>query len=308
MLTAELVRDELSLMEKIAELKEKGLGYRSIGKLLNLHYKKVERLYKKYLKLQQVTQDPKTPVTSLSIYFSLKTRRHVELPEDDTPDNILYNMLFSSNIQVLYKKLRLGRTQRLILSIMLEEPGMYWTPSMIKRKLGILKYTYTRRAIHAALRRLFKRGIVEYVKAYVLVEGEVLKGAYRLRTISTPKRILVHNLRTRRFQVVSDKPMDLMLALLKAKLIYGETFPVVQAEIHYDIPVSKELLEYLHDLGWRMTVISPKPKERRIRFEHRLWKTKLTTDPESYSSWIKLYQILTEHIYQIVLHEMLRLS
>jgi len=302
-----LARDDLLLAREIVKLKEGcGLGYRSIGKILGLHYKRVERLYKKYkhafshVTLPDVTLNPKTPVTSQDNLWSHETRRQPRELEDNTP------ILYRYTVQGV-EKVRLGRTQKLILTIMLEDPDLFWTPSMIKRKLKLIGYMLTRRAIHSALRRLHVRGIVEYYGKVLLAEGEIIRGCYRVKTIPSGAKILVHNLRVDGVQIVSKEPMSVTAALFKSSIVYGKTFPVDQAEIHNDIPVDPEFIDKLRELGWRMTVIYPKGDK--IRFEHRLWKPKgLTANLGSLKAWKERYKILTLTVYEIALHEMLRIN
>jgi len=302
-----LLRDDLLLAREIVKLKEeRGLGYRSIGKILGLHYKRVERLYKKYkhafshVTLPDVTLNPKTPVSSQDNLWSHETRRQLGRPEDNTL--VLYRYAVQG-----VEGVRLGKTQKLILSVMLEEPDLFWTPSMIKRRLKLIGYMLTRRAIHSALRRLHARGIVEYYDRVLLAEGEIVKGCYRVKTIPLGVKMLVHNLRVDGVQVVSKEPINITAALFKSSVVYGKTFPVDQAEIHNDIPVDSEFIDRLKELGWRMTVIYPKGDK--IRFEHRLWKPKgLTANLDSLKAWKERYKILTLTAYEITLHEILRIN
>ncbi len=300
------VRGDLELAREIHRLRERGLGYRRIGKALGMHYKRVERLYKKYL----------------SLLTHVKVTRSVD-GSDGSDGSDGGSRLVGRNVtpkpvdsvtQPLTNSIgRLGRTQRLILDVMSEQPGSWWTISAIRNKLRLLRYLYTRQALFEALKRLRRRGLIEYMPSTLLVSGEKVLGLYRLRFyVSLDSReVLVHNMRVSGMQIVSKErdgePKLLSEALFRAHLL-GKTWPVDQVELHNDYHVDTGVTQRLRGLGWRMTVVySPRPGV--IRFEHRLWRPEgLIASPDQKPEWLSRYESFTSMVSEIAYRELSRLN
>jgi len=304
----------LDLLRKIAELRERGLGYRAIVKELGLgvSYKTVERWLKKYGRFingVKVTRKAKTDCHVVSSFVSLE-------PEDKgngSVDDIPVGRGEHGNGGFSHDFFRgLGRTERLVLEVMFRDPYAYWSPSLIRRSLGLLGFKLSRNAIWAALRRLVRRGLVVYSPMVTLFCGAVFRGAYRLQDPGSlfgfADRLYVHNVRVPGdYVVVDDRAQPLTLAFFRGVIRFGEV-PVTQIEVNYDYPMPREVLEHLKGLGWSESRIYPKPELGVIRFEHRLFPKDLALSLDAVKEVELRYRLLTKIVYDIALTELTRLG
>ncbi len=304
----------LSLLRRIKELRDKGLGYRAIVKQLGLSvsYRTVARWLKKYerfLNGVKVTRKAKTGCHVVSSFVSLEPEDRTKHSVDDIPvgGGGRGNGGFSRDF---FRGL--GRTERLILEVMFRDPYGYWSPSLIKRSLGLLGFKLSRNAVWAALRRLVRRGLVVYAPMVTLFCGAVFRGAYRLRDPGSlfgfSDELYVHNVRVPGgFVVVDDRAQPLTLAFFRGMIRFGEA-PVTQVEVNYDYPMPREVLEYLRGLGWSESRIYPKPELGVIRFEHRLFPKDLVLSLNSVREVELRHHLLTKIVYDIALTELTRLG
>jgi hypothetical protein len=269
------------------------LGWRAIVRELGLavSYRTVARWYEKYshfINGVKVTHNPSTAVTSDSNLLSLEPVNRWDL-------------------DVIKKQWgRLGRTQRAVLSVILTDPSIVWTAAAVHRRLRLLKYVVSRQAVYMAMRRLVKRGLLHHFRQYLLVEGEVIKGGFKLVAFG-PSSFAVHNLRIPRLQVISnDAGVNLSSALFTGSITFGEV-PITQMELNSDIPLPKEILNYLRNLGWGFSIIYPKPKLGVLRVEHRLWPKDLTLSLKSKEEIERRGKLITSILYDILSYEVSRL-
>ena len=289
----------LELLRRIKALRDRGLGWRRIVKELNLgvSYRTIARWLKKYegfLNGVKVTQNPKTAVTSDHYFMS---REPEDRPVDFVEDPSVWR--------------RLGRTEKLILSVMATDPYAYWTSTLILKGAGLMRYKLSRNAVWAALKRLQKRGLINYSPMVTLFAGAVFRGAYSLRPVFNDS-VAVHNLKVPgplkdQCVVCDDSSVPLSAALFRGNILYGDV-PITQAEMNSDYPMSDGVLNYLKSLGWGMTVIYPKPELGVIRFEHRLNPKDLLLNLRSKDELEFRYKVLTKIAYDIVTTETVRMN
>ena len=282
----------LELLRRIKELRDRGLGYRAIVRELNLgvSYKTVERWLKKYerfLNGVKVTGKPSSTVTCHS-FVSLE------------PVN-------NEDLDVIKKQWgRLGRTQRAVLEVILSDPSAVWTAAQVWRRLRLLKFLVSRHAVYQAMRRLCRRGILHHLREYRLLEGEVVRGGFRLIAFE-PSSFEVHNVRIPGRQVTADDvSVSLSSALFVGNILYGEA-PLTQFELNSDIHLPKEVLQYLRSLGWGFSVIYPKPDRGVLRVEHRMWPKDLTLSLASKDEIERRGRLITAILYDILTYEVSRL-
>lgn len=301
----------LHTLKRVLELREKGLGYRSIAKAIcrELHvcvsYRTIARWIKKYshfilnggvsvnkVSLQQVTRD------------NLSSREPVNNPDLD----------------VIKKQWgKLGRTERTVLQVILSDPSIVWTAAMVWRELKLLKYSVSRQAVYQAMRRLAKRGILTRIPRYVrvgtktkefkyeLFKGEVIRGGFKLVALE-PSSFSIHNVRVPGIQVIADdSSVNLSVGLFVGEVLVGEA-PLTQFELNSDIPISKEVLDYLRNrVGWGFTVIYPKPRQGVLRIEHRFWPKDLTLSLTSKDEIEARGRLITKIVYEVITYEVMRL-
>ena len=283
----------LELLRRIKELRERGLGYRAIVKQLNLSvsYRTVARWlvrYERFLNGVKVTRKASSPVTSTNNLLSLEP-------------------VIREDLDAIKKRWgRLGRTQRAVLEVILTDPSVVWTAAQVWRRLKLLKYVVSRQAVYQAMRRLARRGILHYFREYVLVEGEVIKGGFKLIALE-PSSFAVHNLRVPGAQVIADDvSVSLSFALFAGNVMYGDA-PITQFELNSDIPLPQEILNYLRYLGWGFTVIYPKPRLGVLRVEHRMWPKDLTLSLASKDEIERRGKLITAILHDILTYEVSRL-
>ncbi len=283
----------LELLRRIKELRERGLGYRAIVKRLNLSvsYRTVARWlnrYERFLNGVKVTRKASSPVTSTDNLLSLEP-------------------VIREDLGVIKKRWgRLGRTQREVLKVVLTDPSVVWTAAQVWRRLRLLRFIVSRQAVYKAMRRLDLRGILKWYREYRLLEGEVIKGGFRLIAFE-PSSFAVHNLRVPGKQVIADDvSVNLASAIFTGSILVGEA-PITQLELNSDIPLPREVLKYLRDLGWGFSVIYPKPDLGVLRVEHRMWPKDLTLSLASKDEIERRGRLITSILYDVLTYEVSRL-
>ena len=263
----------LHVLKRVIELRNKGLGYRSISKAVCeelrvcVSYRTIARWIKKY---SHFILNGGVFVDKVSL---------AEVTHDDLSSREPVN---NPDLDVIKKQWgRLGRTERTVLRVILSEPGIVWTAAMVWRELKLLKYSVSRQAVYQAMKRLAKRGILTRVPRYVrvgtkikefryeLFKGEVIRGGFKLIALE-PSSFSIHNVRIPGIQVIAnDSSVNLSVGLFIGEVLAGEA-PLTQFELNSDIPIPKKVLDYLRNrVGWGFTVIYPKPRQGVLRIEHR---------------------------------------
>ncbi len=276
----ELLRRIKALRDRIVEELNLGVSYRTVARWL--------RKYEGFLNGVKVTHKPSSAVTSGS-FLSLEP-------------------VIKPDLDVISKQWgRLGRTQRAVLEVILSDPSVLWTAAQVWRGLKLLKFLVSRQAVYKAMRRLVERGILHHIREYRLVEGEVIKGGFRLIAFE-PSSFAVHNVRAAGHQVIkSDVSVNLSSALFTGSILYGEA-PLTQFELNSDIPLPTEILQYLRNLGWGFTLIYPKPKLGVLRIEHRMWPKDLTLSLKSKDEIERRGKLITSILNDIIPYEVSRLN
>ena len=101
--------------------------------------------------------------------------------------------------------------------------------------------------------------------------------------------------------------MNLSVGLFVSEVLVGEV-PLTQFEPNSDIPIPKEVLDYLRKrLGWGFTVIYPKPKQGVLRIEHRFWPKDLILSLSSKNEIEARGRLITKIVYEIMTYEVMRL-
>ena len=282
------------------ELRSRGLGYRRLAAIICeefrvcVSYRTIERWLRKY---SHFVSSDGVPVNRVSLQ---QVTGHNELSLE--PVNSL-------DLDVIKKQYgRLGRTERAVLQVILSDPSLVWTAAMVHRRLRLLKYVVSRQAVYQAMRRLARRGVLARVPEFKLVEGEVVRGGFRLVALE-PSSFGVHNLRVPGLQVIADDvSVNLSSGLFVGEVMVGEA-PITQLELNSDIPIPKEILDYLRNrIGWGFTVIYPKPKLGVLRIEHRLWPKDLTLSLSSKDEIEARGKLITNILSNIITYEVTRLK
>ena len=301
----------LHVLKRVIELRNKGLGYRSIAKVICeelracVSYRTIARWIKKYSWILERDEHPKTGCHFSDCGDNTLLSRE---PEDRRSEPV-------EDPPILLRLNRLGPTERLVLRVMLLDPHTYWTPTTILHYarifLGLKAYSMrlTRRAVWAALKRLQHRGLVTYVPMVTLLAKVTMRGCYRLNPkLFRGDSLRVHNLRVPGHQVVNeDRSVPLLWALFEGSARFGEV-PITQIEVNADYSLSTEVISYLKSLGWSQTVIYLKPELGILRFEHRLHPKDLTLSVNSYREVISRYLLLTKIVRDIAETEIERLT
>ena len=280
----------LSLLRRIKELRDRGYGWKRIVKELGLgvSYRTVARWYSRYSRVLEarLTEAANTGHNVLSTVPANKS--------DEPEDDLLWGEWG-----------RLGRTQKLVLQVILSCPEVVWTAAMVWRKLGLMRYSLSYRAVYAAMLRLAKRGILVRVRDLRLVEGEVIRGGFRL--VKFPLNYFdVHNFRVGgRYVVPKGSTAPLGVALVFSYFRYGEE-PITGGHINNDIPFPPEVIEYLRGLGWRGTLIYP--KERVVRVEHHFYPNDLTNSLNAAEEIERRMRLFTSIVAEIISYEVQRLG
>ena len=306
---------DLTLLKRIKELRDRGLGYRAIVKELKLgvSYRTVARWLKKYghfLNGVKVTGN-----------LTADHGKSLNLSDVEPVNTVRVGVNKKHGVTAEPNFSRLGKTERMVLKVILANPGFVWSANMVWSKLGLMRYRVSRRAVWMAMERLKNRGILYKYPKYVkdlrdgrvkefrlkIFEGEVIKGAYRLVAYE-PSSFAVHNLRIPNHQVIADDvSVNLTQALFVGSVTYGEA-PITQMELNSDIPIPQNILGYLRNIGWGFTVIYPKPKLGVLRIEHRIWPNDLLLTLKHKDEIERRGKLITEIVNSISNYEVSRLS
>ena len=301
----------LHTLKRVLELREKGLGYRSIAKAICrelrvcVSYRTIARWIKKY---SHFILNGSVPVNKVSLQQVTRSNLSSREPVNN-PDLDIIKKQWS----------KLGRTERAVLRVILSEPGIVWTAAMVHKELKLLKYSVSRQAVYQAMRRLARRGILTRIPRYVrvgskikkfkyeVVKGEVIRGGFKLIALE-PSSFSIHNVRVPGIQVIAnDSSVNLSVGLFVGEVLVGEA-PLTQFELNSDIPIPKDLLKYLREhLGWRFSVIYPKVEEGVLRVEHRFWPKDLTLSLTSKSEIEARGRLITKILHEILTYEVVRL-
>ena len=285
-----MVRLSDTIVKRILELREKGLGYRRIASSIfrefgvRVSYKTVERVLR-YFSGVKVTSDSED-----TCHF----RTHIissDKPEDGLGEDV---------DGARYR--RLGPTQKLVLAVMSRSPDVPLAPAHIRYEIfRLYRKKVSRRAVWAALKRLEKRGLVFRVPDYYLVSGERITGAYRLRIPRSDGGVSVHNMRVFNVTVVREFDgfgVPLSYALFEASRL-GLTYPVSEVELGYDL-FDPYLYKNLKEKGVSLFKIYLKPRPGHIRIEALLSKPNLRAEVRFLDAWVGLYKSIIGDIKTIV--------
>ena len=290
-----------TIIKKILELRARGLGYKRIASSLCreasvcISYKTVERVLR-YFSGVKVTSDSED-----TCHF----RAHI-ISSDNSEDG-----LGVSDDGVL---VRLGKTQKLVLSVMSREPFRAWSPSVIVFEIyRLYRRRVSRKAVWSSLRRLEKRGLVFRVRGrnYIL-PGEYMDSAWYLNTrvFGLGPDISVHNLRVFNVTVVREVNglgVGLVNALFEASRM-GLTYPVSEVELGYDY-YDPRLYDELREKGFTLfKVYLKKNRPGWIRIEALLSKPDLVAEVRFIDEWRNVYQQIISGMYYIVGYEASRIG
>ncbi|MEZ0346249.1 MAG: hypothetical protein ABWK01_06845 [Infirmifilum sp.] len=278
------------LLRKACELRLRGYGYRKIAEeLRNLdafggasrsaRAKRIERLLKTWASRLGRDNDVDSFCSDLS-------SGRVALPEETAPQP----EETASNIAAVR---RLGRTERLVLEVLLHYSSPSptpLTPSVILREIRerepVLGHALSPKAVYSALRRLVDKGVVvkvgrgEYRISPALIEGE----PYYVENLRVGERI-VWNKRER------GRPATLSEALgLAEDMGLGERY-ISEMELGVILkdPEDAELLRSLRERGVKGVKVYFSEKEG-PKVEVLMARPPLTASTRSYLDLIELYR------------------
>ena|GEM_PF-2922940 len=182
---------------------------------------------------------------------------------------------------------RLGRTERLVYSVLMEHGELGLRDIYNLLRVHGLSY----RAVYMALYRLFRRGLVHrtYYHTYYLVGN-----------FSDP--VFVENARSGEFVIWSKKehgyPLPLSSFLVKAAKEWYFGLSQIELSIYPRDKKLEELAKHLEERGWRLTVIY-RDEENGLKIEHRFWDPDTPPAPAYYTKWLRLAKQATSLAYHV---------
>jgi len=274
--------DPRDVLRRVLVLRNRGFGARVIARIIFR-----EHLGMGYISYSAAVKRVQRLLVDVDRFFGGGRGRGVDISSGESVHQVCRGVESGILGDRVFPR-RLGRTQRLVFSLLLE-----------KGELGLREiYLYLRehgvsyRAVFMALYRLLRRGLVM----------RTFYHTYRVLRSGFEDNVFVENMRSGEFIIWSKKeygyPLPLSSALVKAAREGYLGLSQVELSIYPRNEKLEKLARRLEERGWRFTIIY-RDEQNGLKIEHRFWNPDTPPAPPYYVEWFRLACQATSLAYHV---------